>query len=189
MSHATITTGQDTNDELGAYSLRTRPRTKGVRDCELKATAATALSPEEHRSVLEALAILQRRVTRGPLVESPEATRQWLKLEYGFLAYEMFGLLLLDNRHRLIVHKQLFRGTVDSSSVHPREVLRVALAYGAAAVILVHNHPSGVAEPSQADELITRRLREALGLVDVRVLDHLIVGGDNVVSFAERGLL
>ena len=101
----------------------------------------------------------------------------------------MFCCLYLDNRHRLIAFDELFRGTIDGASVHPREVVREALAHNAAALILAHNHPSGVAEPSRADELITQRLRDALALVDIRVLDHLIVAGPETLSFAERGLL
>ncbi|MGB5209269.1 MAG: JAB domain-containing protein, partial [Gammaproteobacteria bacterium] len=94
-----------------------------------------------------------------------------------------------DNRNRLIGLEELFRGTIDGASVYPREVVRQALAHNAAAVILAHNHPSGVAEPSQADEAITRRLKNALALVDIRVLDHLVIGDGEAVSFAERGLL
>ena len=101
----------------------------------------------------------------------------------------MFCCLYLDNRHRLIAFDELFRGTIDGASVHPREVVKQALARNAAAVILAHNHPSGVAEPSQADELITQRLKEALALVDIRLLDHVIVGDGNCLSFAERGLI
>jgi DNA repair protein RadC len=101
----------------------------------------------------------------------------------------MFCCLFLDNRHRLMAFEELFRGTIDGASVHPREVVRQALYRNAAAVILAHNHPSGVAEPSQADELITLRLRDALALVDIRVLDHLIVGDNRCVSLAERGVL
>jgi DNA repair protein RadC len=103
--------------------------------------------------------------------------------------HEVFTILFLDSRHRLIDCREIFRGTIDGASVHPREVVKEALARNAAAVILSHNHPSGVAEPSQADELITQRLREALALIDVRVLDHLIVAGSDVVSLAERGAL
>jgi DNA repair protein RadC len=103
--------------------------------------------------------------------------------------FEVFCCLFLDNRHRLIAFDELFRGTIDGASVHPREVVRQALQRNAAAVILAHNHPSGVAEPSQADELITHRLKDALALVDIRVLDHLIVGDSRCTSFAERGLL
>jgi DNA repair protein RadC len=100
-----------------------------------------------------------------------------------------FGLLLLDSRHRMLRYVELFRGTIDGASVHPREVVKTAIESQAAAVVLVHNHPSQIGEPSTADELITKRLREALALIDVRVLDHLIVAGNEVVSFAERGLL
>ena len=100
-----------------------------------------------------------------------------------------FWCLYLDSRHRLIRFEELFRGTIDGATVHPREVLRQALAHNAAAVILAHNHPSGVAEPSQADEMITRRLKEALALVDIRVLDHLVIAGAEAVSLAEKGLM
>ena len=99
------------------------------------------------------------------------------------------GCLYLDNRHRLIAFEELFRGTIDRAGVHPREVLRQTLSHNAAAVILAHNHPSGVLEPSQADELITRRLKEALALLDVRVLDHFIIGDGVCFSFCEHGLL
>ena len=136
-----------------------------------------------------ARACLARRLRRGAALESPRAAHDYLRLRMGALEHEVFGVLYLDNRHRLIEWQALFRGTLDGATVHPREVVKEALARNAAACLLVHNHPSGVAEPSQADELITRRLREALALVDIRVLDHLVVAGDEVVSFAERGLL
>jgi DNA repair protein RadC len=125
----------------------------------------------------------------GSLLDSPLATRNFLIARLRDAPYELFCCLHLDNRHRLIAFDELFRGTIDGASVHPREVVKQALARNAAAVILAHNHPSGVAEPSQADELITRRLREALALVDIRVLDHLIVADTGCLSFAERGLL
>jgi DNA repair protein RadC len=125
----------------------------------------------------------------GPLLDSPAATHQFLISRLRDQSYELFCCLHLDNRHRLIAFDELFRGTIDGASVHPREVVKQALSRNAAAVILAHNHPSGVAEPSQADELITRRLREALALVDIRVLDHCIVGDNGCLSFAERGLL
>jgi DNA repair protein RadC len=105
------------------------------------------------------------------------------------LPHEVFAAVYLDNRNRVIAFEELFRGTIDGASVYPREVVKQALARNAAAVILTHNHPSGVAEPSQADELITRRLKEALSLVDIKVLDHVIVGDEACESFAERGLL
>jgi len=125
----------------------------------------------------------------GPALESPRATREFLVRRLRDMPHELFCCLHLDNRHRLIAFEELFRGTIDGASVHPREVVKQALARNAAAVILAHNHPSGVAEPSHADELITRRLSEALQLVDIRVLDHLIVAGNACLSFAERGLI
>jgi DNA repair protein RadC len=136
-----------------------------------------------------ARSILARRVRRGRALSSQRHTRDFLRLELASRDHEIFAILFLDNRHRVIEFVPLFRGTIDGASVYPREVVKEALARNAAAVILAHNHPSGVAEPSQADELITHRLRDALALIDVRVLDHLVVTGDDVVSFAERGLL
>jgi len=125
----------------------------------------------------------------GPPLDSPQATRDFLIRRLRDTPHELFCCLHLDNRHRLIAFDELFRGTVDGASVHPREVVKQALARNAAAVILAHNHPSGVAEPSQADEVVTRRLREALQLVDIRVLDHMIVADNGCLSFAERGLI
>ena len=129
------------------------------------------------------------RVRKGAVMASPNAARDYLTMRLAPRDHEVFTILFLDSRHRLIDCLEIFRGTIDGASVHPREVVKEALARNAAAVILSHNHPSGVAEPSQADELITRRLREALALIDVRVLDHLIVAGSDVVSLAERGAL
>ena len=126
---------------------------------------------------------------RLPVLESPRIVRDYLAVHYAGHEREVFGCLFLDNRHRLIAVEEMFLGTIDGASVHPREVVKRALQLNAAAVILAHNHPSGVAEPSQADELITARLRDALALVDIRVLDHLVVGGTTVTSFVERGLL
>jgi len=145
-------------------------------------------------AVLRAALELARRHFRealqaGPALAAPEATRTFLLAQLRDRPYEVFCCLYLDNRHRLIGFEELFRGTIDRAGVHPREVLRQALAHNAAAVILAHNHPSGVLEPSQADELITRRLKEALGLLDVRVLDHFIIGDGLCFSFAEHGLL
>lgn len=136
-----------------------------------------------------ALRVLAGRVTRAQALESPRATREYLVVRLAPLEHEVFCCIFLDNRHRVIAFEELFRGTVDGASVHPREVIKRTLAHNAAAVILAHNHPSGVAEPSQADELITVRLKEGLAQVDVRLLDHLIVGGATIVSLAERGVL
>jgi len=132
---------------------------------------------------------MTRRVRRGMAMDSPRVVREFLTVKLGTLEHETFAVLLLDTRHRLIDYVELFRGTIDKASVHPREVVKLALARNAAALVLAHPHPSGAAEPSQADELITRRLKEALALVDVRLLDHIIVAGGDAVSFADRGLL
>ena len=132
---------------------------------------------------------LREALDRPDALTSPAATREFLRARLRDLPYELFCCLLLDNRNRVICFDELFRGTIDGASVHPREVVKLALGHNAAAVILAHNHPSGVAEPSQADEIITCRLRDALGLVDIRVLDHIVVGEADCVSFAERGLL
>src|SRR5689334_16869616 len=131
----------------------------------------------------------RQEVAAGPALESPRATQAFLVAQLRDRPYEVFCCLHLDNRHRLIHFEEVFRGTIDGASVHPREIVRQALRYNAAALIFAHNHPSGIAEASQADELITRRLRDALALVDIRVLDHLIVGDNACLSFAERGLL
>ncbi|MGQ0657240.1 MAG: RadC family protein [Chromatiales bacterium] len=124
----------------------------------------------------------------GPLT-SPRATRDYLKSRLCGHVREVFACLFLDNRHRVLAFEELFLGSIDAASVHPREVVRAALRHNAAAVIFAHNHPSGVAEPSAADEHLTRRLKEALLLVDIRVLDHFVIGDGDPVSFAERGLL
>jgi DNA repair protein RadC len=123
------------------------------------------------------------------LLTSPDAARDYLKLRLAGYPHEVFACLFLDNRHRLIEYEELFRGTIDGASVHPREVVRRALRANAAAVIFAHNHPSGVSEPSQSDLRITQRLKDALSLVEVRVLDHVIIGDGQGTSLAERGLI
>jgi DNA repair protein RadC len=128
-------------------------------------------------------------VRRGASLQSPQKTGEYLTARLGHLDYEVFGLILLDNRHRVIECVDLFRGTIDGASVHPREVVKLALQKSAVACIVYHNHPSGVQEPSHADELITARVKEALALIDVRLIDHIIVAGGEVVSMAESGLL
>jgi DNA repair protein RadC len=140
-----------------------------------------------------AVEISRRQLTEslkaGPLLASPRATCDFLTAKLRDLEHEVFCCLYLDKRHRLIEYEELFRGTIDGASVHPREIVKLALQRNSAAVIVAHNHPSGVAEPSQADELITQRVKEALGLVDIRLLDHIIVGDGASVSLAERGLI
>jgi len=141
------------------------------------------------QAVLEmARRYLGESLQRGEPLTSPQITRQFLSQKLREYAHEVFAVLFLDQRHRVICFEELFRGTIDGASVYPREVVKQSLQHNAAAVIFAHNHPSGVAEPSQADQHITRRLQDALALIDVRVLDHFVVG-DEVVSFAERGLL
>ena len=126
---------------------------------------------------------------RGDAIRSPADTEAYLQARLQHLGHELFCCMYLDNRHRVLAFVELFRGTIDGTSVYPREVVKEALAINAAAVILAHNHPSGVAEPSQADERITRRLRSALELVDIRLLDHLIIGDGQATSMAGRGLI
>ncbi len=132
---------------------------------------------------------LAKKIRKGPVMNSPSLVRDYLITKIGALEHELFGVLLLTNRHALIEDVELFRGTIDGAAVHPREVVKLALAKNAAAVILYHCHPSGETAPSQADEVITFRLREALGLVDIRVIDHFIIAGGDATSFAEKGLL
>ena len=137
----------------------------------------------------QARRVLSQRVRRGATMSSPQAVKDYLRLEIGVLEHEVFYVLFLDAQHRIIALKQMFRGTVTQTSVYPREVVKESRAMNAAAVILAHNHPSGAAESSRADEFLTQTLKTALALVDVRVLDYLVVAGADVSSFAEKGLL
>ncbi|MFM7067178.1 MAG: DNA repair protein RadC [Gammaproteobacteria bacterium] len=147
----------------------------------------------DHARLQAALELARRHhlaaLREGPLLANPRAARDYLRAQLRDREHEVFCCLFLDNRHRFLAYEELFRGTIDGASVHPREVVKAALARQAAAVILAHNHPSGIAEPSRADEAITLRLRDALALVDIRVVDHLIIGGPDCTSLAERGLL
>ncbi len=137
----------------------------------------------------EARQVLSRCFVRGVTLTSPEMVRDYLRVTLGSREHEVFVLVALDSQHRLIEVIEMFRGTIDSASVYPREVVKETLARNAAAVIFAHNHPSGIAEPSQADRLLTEKLKNALALVDVRVLDHLVVAGTDITSFAEKGWL
>ncbi|MDD5034656.1 MAG: DNA repair protein RadC [Methylococcaceae bacterium] len=160
--------------------------------------------PRFHRSpglgsakyaLLQAVLEMARRhwkeeLEHGDALTSPELTRRYLISLLCSRPHEVFACLLLDNQHRVIHFEELFRGTIDGASVYPREVVKIALNHNAAAVIFAHNHPSGVAEPSEADKFITQRLKQALGLLDIRVLDHFIIGdGVQAYSFAEHGLI
>ena len=151
---------------------------------------AYELTASAQQTIREALALLERQLREpGASFTSSSSVRDWLRLQLTMEEREAFVLLLLDNQHRVIQFVELFYGTLDSASVWSREIVQIALKHNAAAVILAHNHPSGVAEPSRADRQITDRILAALALVDIRVLDHLVIGDGITVSFAERGWL
>lgn len=132
---------------------------------------------------------LRENLQRGSALSSPNAVRDYLRLRLSRLEHEAFFVILLDAQNQVIVAEEMFRGTLTQTSVFPREIVKAALRHNAASILLAHNHPSGVAEPSHADEMLTTALKAALALVDVRVLDHFIVAGTGILSFAERGLL
>lgn len=148
------------------------------------------LSETESRIVAMALDIVKSKLREpGVALTSPSAVRDLLRLQLTAQQHEVFVCIFVDAQHRVIDSVDMFHGTLTQTSVYPREVVRAALERNAAAVIFAHNHPSGVAQPSQADEFLTRNLKDAMQLIDVRVLDHFIVAGDSILSFAERGLL
>lgn len=149
-----------------------------------------AISPDEQKVLDHAAQILAREAKERPYsMTSPQLVRDFLRFRLEHVEHEIFCALFLDSQHRLIEFAELFRGTLDSASVYPREVAKEALRHNAAAVIFAHPHPSGIAEPSMADRKITKRLQEALGLFEIRVLDHIVVGSPGMVSFAEEGLI
>lgn len=142
------------------------------------------------QAVLEmAFRHLNERLQRGAALSSSIDTKNYLRARLRDRPHEVFCCLFLDNRHRPLAFEEMFTGTINGTAVYPREIVKRALTHNAAAVIFAHNHPSGVAEPSRADELLTARLKDALGLIDVRVLDHLVIGDGEVISFSELGLL
>lgn len=147
-----------------------------------------ALTEQQQETIDAAIQIINERFSRGEILTQPADTIRYLKVLLGHLDHEVFGVLMLDNRNRAICWREMFRGTVDGASVYPREVVKQALADNAASVIFAHNHPSGNPEPSQGDKRITERLKQALALVDIRVLDHVIIG-EKCVCFSELGLL
>ncbi len=169
----------------------------GLREVLSADRAALLATPQIDRiraDMLQALPTIARRyyegaISVGETIRSPADTEEFLLARLGHLGHELFCCLYLDNRHRVLRFDELFRGTIDGTSVYPREVVKEALSVNAAAVIVAHNHPSGVAEPSDADERITRRLKAALELVDIRLLDHLVIGHGVSVSLASRGLV
>jgi DNA repair protein RadC len=155
--------------------------------------AANGLGQAKYAQLQAVLEMARRHLwetlQRGDALANPADTERYLTARLREYPFEVFACLYLDNRHRVVQFEELFRGTIDGASVHPREVVRRALHHNAAAVIFAHNHPSGVAEPSRSDEALTQRLKDALALVEIRVLDHLVIGDGRAVSFAARGLL
>jgi len=173
----------DVFEQCGSYQLLMSHR-----------QARTELLSETEYEQLQAALELARRyiyesVNLGNALSSPDQVRDYIRLRLHGLEHEVFSALFLDNRHRVFEYRELFQGTIDSAAVYPREVVKHCLSCNAAAVIFSHNHPSGVAEPSDSDIRLTRKLTDALGLIDVRVLDHLIVGTGVITSLAERGLM
>lgn len=152
-------------------------------------TAGSYLPAADDVIVKAAHAVTGKKFRRGATLTSPRAMIEFLTVRYAGLEHEVFIVIFLDTRHRLIAVEEMFRGTIDGASVHPREVVKATLRHNAAAVVFAHNHPSGNPEPSQADELITKRLQQAMSLIEVRVLDHIVIAHDFCTSFAERGLL
>lgn len=138
--------------------------------------------------VTEALKVLEKQ-TIGQTLSTPNESKVYLRAQLAGLEHEVFCCLFLDNRHRVITFEKMFRGTINGTAVYAREIVKEALKHNAAAVILAHNHPSGIPEPSRADEMLTAKLKDALSLIDVSVIDHIIIGGDEHVSLAERGLM
>lgn len=151
--------------------------------------ANATLTCNEDLILQQAQSIIENRYIRGQQLLSSQAVREYLTFKLAPLEHEVFAILLLDNQHRVLTYQELFRGTLNAVNVYPREIVKLSLQYNAGALILVHNHPSGEPEPSRADRAITQKLKLALDLVDVQVLDHLIVAGTQVVSMAERGLV
>ena len=199
------------DSELLALLLRTGYKGRGVvalADDVLQACAGLAgllnaapaelkgikgLGPAKRAELLAVMELARRALAQplraAPVFDAPGRVKDYLALHLGGRTQEVFAVLFLDAQHRLLQVEEMFQGTLNQTSVYPREVVRRALALNAGAVVLAHNHPSGVAEPSRADEFLTQSLKNALQLVDVRVLDHLIVAGDTVLSFSEKGLL
>lgn len=148
-------------------------------------------SATETEIITAADGVLTERFNKlgGDALSSPDVTRNFLKYRMATLEHEVFSVIYLTNQHHVIACKEMFRGTIDGASVYPREIVKEALSLNAAAVIFAHNHPSGVAEPSQADLAITRKLRDVFNGIDIRTLDHFLIAGNRTVSFAERGLI
>jgi DNA repair protein RadC len=179
--------------ELGRELVQEFKGVSGVLEAGARLGAIKGLGPAkaaQFAAVIElARRALQEELKQTAALTSPKAVRDYLRLAIGARAHEVFVCIWLDAQHRVIKFEEPFQGTLTQTSVYPREIVKAALACNAAAVIFAHNHPSGAAQPSQADELLTANLKEALALIEVRVLDHFIIAGSQAVSFAERGLL
>jgi DNA repair protein RadC len=177
--------------ELGRELLARFKGVAGLFAADL--SAVKGLGPAKRAQFEAAIELARRsieeRLRKDPVLTSPGAVRDYLKLALASRPHEVFVCIWLDAQHRVIEYQEAFEGTLSQTSVYPREIVKAALARNAAAVIFAHNHPSGAAQPSQADELLTRNLKEALALVDIKVLDHFVVAGAQAISFAERGLL
>jgi DNA repair protein RadC len=185
---------QSASLELARELLQLFGGLRGLLDAAPERLLAISGVGPARQAVLNAVPELARRyyeqsLQTGQAIRSPADTEEFLTARLRDLPHEMFCCLYLDNRHRVLEFEELFRGTIDGTSVYPREVVKRALSVNAAAVILAHNHPSGVAEPSQADERITKRIMAALALVDIRLLDHLVIGDGASTSLASRGLM
>ena len=178
--------------ELGRELLQQFGSISGLFGASLAQVAAVhGLGPAKYAQLQAVMELAQRAIAEqmvsGAALGSPEAVRQYLKMQLGQQRHESFVVLFLDVKNRLIACEEMFRGTLTHTSVYPREVVKAALGHNAAGVLLAHNHPSGVAEPSESDLLLTRALVQAMALVDVRVLDHFVVAGPHIHSFAEHG--
>jgi DNA repair protein RadC len=169
--------------------MKAKQKQNGVKSEDAAQYSTSHNHIEDDKTIALAIAIIERRMSKPEFfVTSPDTAADYLKLKLANLEHEVFAMLMLDNRHGVIAYSELFRGTIDGASVHPREVVKECLKHNAAAVVLAHNHPSGNSDPSVADQKITARLKDALALIEVRVLDHMVIGLD-VTSFAEKGLI
>ncbi len=182
-------------DQVKAYKREHSPSPRPSQMAKKQHTLYSEAAPvyqalaDDDALIAQALSILEQRTPQGPAMTSPQAVKQYITLKLAPESREVFGVLLLDQRHRVLAFEVLFQGTLATCSVHPREVVKATLQHNAAAVIFTHNHPSGDPSPPEADKSLTARLREALALVDVRTLDHIIVVGGQALSFADLGLL
>jgi DNA repair protein RadC len=178
-----------THDFGNTYEDTPMLATSSFRPTLMIREASRRARPATRDEVLAALGCMDYAGAIGADIGSPRQCVAFLRERCARLPYEVFGMVYLSNRHRVIAVQELFQGTIDGASVHPREVVKAALSHNAAAVVLFHNHPSGVPEPSHADEMITARLRDALNLVEICLLDHIIIAGDKHTSLAERGII